>query len=89
MARKSKNSIEMTLGHNGRDWVLSNENLVVSANSLDELDRKLEKALHHKWMDQQPLEVHMMSNNDEMIPEWMKPYMDHYFNRILELPLRY
>ncbi len=89
MAKKSTNCIEMTLGHNGQDWVLSNENLVISANSLDELDRKLEKALHQEWQNNQPLEVHMMSNNDEMIPEWMKPYMDHYFNRVLELPLRY
>ncbi len=89
MAKKGKNCIEMTLGHNGRDWILSNEDLVVSAGSLDELDRKLEKALHQEWQKEQPLEVHMMSNNDEMIPEWMKPYMDHYFNRVLELPLRY
>ncbi|PID41927.1 MAG: hypothetical protein CR981_02815 [Proteobacteria bacterium] len=89
MAKQSRNCVEMTLGHDGCNWVLSNQNLVVSANSLDELDRKLEEALSDKWQKDQPFEVHMMSNNDEMIPEWMKPYMDHYFNRILELPLRY
>lgn len=87
--RSNQNLIEMTLGHDGRDWVLSNEDLVVSAQSLDELDKKLEKALQNRLQEEQSLEVHMMSNNDEMIPEWIKPYMDHYFNRVLELPLRY
>ncbi|PID55601.1 hypothetical protein CSB45_15185 [candidate division KSB3 bacterium] len=89
MATKTTSRITMTLGHDGRNWTLKNEELAVSADSLDELDRKLEQALHHRWQHEQPLEVHMMSNNDEMIPEWMKPYMDHYFNRVLELPLRY
>ncbi len=89
MATQTTSRITMTLGHDGRNWNLTNEELAVSAYSLDELDRKLEKALQHRWQHEQPLEVHMMSNNDEMIPEWMKPYMDHYFNRVLELPLRY
>ncbi len=89
MVKQSKNCVEMILGYDGCNWVLSNQDLVVSANSLDELDKKLEEILSDKWQKDRPLEVHMMSNNDDMIPEWMKPYMDHYFNRILELPLRY
>ncbi len=79
--------IEMELGHDGTNWILSNEGLQISARELDDLDRELEARLSEEWQ-KGPLEVLMHTDND-MIPEWMRPYMDHYFNRILELPLKY
>jgi len=84
---QKKKMIEMVLGHDGKYWILSNDTLTISAESLDELDVKLESALKPQWMEE-PIEVFMTSDN-EMIPDWIRPYMNHYFNRILELPLRY
>lgn len=84
---RKKKMIEMILGHDGKNWILSNDMLVLSAESLDELDVKLESALQPQWQEE-PIEVFMASDN-EMIPDWIRPYMNHYFNRILELPLRY
>ncbi len=85
---KNRKTIELILGHDGRNWTLSGDQLAsLSAPTLDELDRKLESALEHAWK-QEPIEVFMTSDN-EMIPGWMRPFMNHYFNRILELPLRY
>ncbi len=85
--KKNRKQIEMQLGHDGSNWILSGESISLSAPELDDLDRKLEAALKPEW-EKEPLEVFFKSNND-MIPEWIRPYMDHYFNRILELPLQY
>lgn len=81
-------TIEMVLDHDGRNWRLTGGGVTVSAPELTELDRKLEQALEPELSREKKLNVFMRSNN-EMIPEWMRPFMCHYFNRILELPLRY
>ncbi len=83
---KRKRRIEMTLDHDGSNWVVSRNDMTLAAPSLEELDRKVEQAIRkdHEF----PLEIFMCCNN-EMIPMWMRPYMNHYFNRILELPLRH
>lgn len=85
--KTERRQIEMLLGHDGVNWILSNQRFRISAPELDELDRELESALKEEWQ-KGPLEVFMQTDND-MIPEWIRPYMDHYFNRILELPLKY
>ncbi len=85
--KKTRRQIEMQLGHDGSNWILSGEGIRLTATELDELDRELETALQPQW-EKEALEIFITSNND-MIPEWIRPYMDHYFNRILELPLRY
>jgi hypothetical protein len=85
--QKKKKMISMILGHDGHNWILSNDMIVLSAATLNELDKKLESALQPQWQ-KEPIKVFMASDN-EMIPEWIRPYMNHYFNRILELPLRY
>ncbi len=78
----------MILEHNGRNWAVCRGDLKVSAGSLTELDRKLESALQPQLSREKRLNV-LMTTDNEIIPEWIRPYMNHYFNRILELPLRY
>ena len=85
---KKKNTLEMILDHNGKDWVVSNSSITLSAPTLNGLDRKLEQALNEELKGGQSLSV-FMSFNNEVIPMWIRPYMNHYFNRILELPLQY
>lgn len=80
--------IEMMIDHDGRNWIVSGNGLRIAARELDDIDRELEKALKSRIDEEGKLNVFMSSNN-EMIPEWMRPFMNHYFNRCLELPLRY
>ncbi len=88
-ARQPKvDTIEMTIDHDGHSWILSGNGLTIMAEKLEEMDRKLEAALRSRLESEGRLNVFMRSNN-EVIPEWMRPYMNHYFNRCLELPLRY
>jgi len=86
--QKKTRTIEMVLDHDGTNWTLSNEQLSIAAGSLDELDREIERALKDDLEREKSLQIFMAFNN-EVIPMWMRPYMNHYFNRILELPLRY
>ena len=83
-----KEIVEMILNHDGKNWIVSNDSLTLNAPSLNELDQKLEEALGKDIPDGQSLDV-FMSFDNEVIPMWIRPYMNHYFNRILELPLQY
>ena len=78
----------MVLDHDGSNWLASNEQVRLAAPTLEALDRKVEAALESELAREQSLRVFMAFNN-EVIPMWMRPYMNHYFNRILELPLQY
>jgi len=91
--RKAKNSdpvstIEMMIDHDGHNWVVSGGNLKISAKELYDIDKQLESALQSELDLGKRIDV-IMTTNNEIIPEWMRPYMNHYFNRHLELPLRY
>jgi len=79
---------DLVLRHDGWAWRLSGGGIELQGATLDELDLRLEKALEPEWRRRGRIRVRMVSDN-EMIPEWMRPYMNHYFNRILDLPLKY
>ena len=83
-----KKTVEMVLNHDGKNWTVSNDAITLSAPSMNELDRKVEDAFDKELQGGEKLDVFMRFNN-EVIPMWIRPYMNHYFNRILELPLRY
>ena len=87
-ARERIPTIEMMIDHDGRDWIVTGNGLKLSARELYDIDRELEKALQPQINQEGRLSVFMTTNN-EIIPEWIRPYMDHYFNRRLELPLQY
>lgn len=85
---KKRKTVEMILDHDGKNWIVSNSSITLCAESLDGLDLKVEQALKEELKHGQSLNV-FMSFNNEVIPMWIRPYMNHYFNRILELPLQY
>ncbi len=86
--KKKQETIEMVLDHDGHNWLVSNSSINLAAPTLDELDHLVEHALQEELDQKESLEVFMCFNN-EVIPMWIRPYMNHYFNRILELPLQY
>jgi len=86
--KRSIRTIEMILDHDGTNWAVFGSDMHLSAPSLEELDRKLEQALEPQLSQEKKLNIFMTTNN-EIIPEWMRPFMNHYFNRLLELPLRF
>ncbi len=78
--------IELTIRHTGQNWLVENESLSVSATTLDELDRQLKLLLKKKELlkDGEKARVFMVYDNST-IPQWIRQYTQHYFNRILEI----
>jgi len=79
--------IEMSIVYDGMDWVATNDDLKISAPSLDELDHRLRATMVEKGLLKhgECKDVYMYSDNAVMIPDWMRPYGQHYFNRIVKV----
>ena len=85
--QRSATTIDMVLSHDGTNWTASNDSVSLQAESLEALDRLVEQSLRDQLDVHDRLDVFMAFDN-EVIPQWIRPYMNHYFNRIIELPLR-
>jgi hypothetical protein len=78
--------IELYIRHTGKDWLVENDSLRVSAATIDELDHRLKFLLKEKKLlrDGEKARVFMVYDNST-IPQWIRQYAQHYFNRILEI----
>jgi hypothetical protein len=78
-------NIELTIRHTGQNWLADNETLSVSAPTLDELDHQLKLLLKEKNLHKEgsKTKVYMYYDNST-IPQWIRQYAQHYFNRIVE-----
>ena len=63
-------------------WVCFDDNVKIEADSLDELDLKLESYLNTIFKNV-VVEVFMYFDF-QSFPSWHSQYMPHYFNRILQ-----
>jgi hypothetical protein len=76
----------MTITHDGRDWIAWNDQFRVAAPSLEKLD----EAVRQWYMARddiaktKKIEVFMAFDNSA-IPHWIRPFANHYFNRILKI----
>ncbi|MDI3497122.1 DUF5395 domain-containing protein [Archaeoglobus sp.] len=69
----------------GDVWVAENEEIVAKGHSLDELDRNLELELRKAGYKGR-VEV-FMKFDYSTIPEWMRQFHPHYFNRTVVFDL--
>ena len=78
--------IELTIRHTGQNWVANNEDLNVSAPTLEKLDHQLKILLKKRKIhrDGTKTRVYMFYDNST-IPQWIRQYAQHYFNRIIEI----
>ncbi|MTI82118.1 MAG: hypothetical protein FH758_14855 [Firmicutes bacterium] len=78
-----KPDIELILTHDGQEWIARNGDLAVSAESLSELDEKLEKTVGESGKFNKGHKVTVFMGFDyDVIPTWMRQYHTHYFNRL-------
>lgn len=72
--------------HDGRCWVVENEHSTISAPTLEELDSRVGKYIREKGLLKkgEKAEVFMAFDNST-IPEWIRQYAQHYFNRVVEI----
>lgn len=84
----SKEKINLSLTHDGKNWIATNDIYSLEAKELDELDIKLEKSLAESGLYQVGTKIKVEMNFDNRtIPEWFRQYSNHYFNRIVNIIL--
>mgnify|MGYP004746620879 CR=1 FL=1 len=76
--------MEFSIHHDGRNWVASCGEFTVAAASLDELDRMVESELDKRGRLAREGETRVrMCFDTRTIPEWIRQYAQHYFNRVV------
>jgi hypothetical protein len=77
--------IDLTIRHNGKEWIVKSELVELSAPTLEELDEKLKILLREQEIVKRGEKASIfMAFDNATIPEWIRQYSQHYFNRILE-----
>ena len=80
--------IDFRLVHDGADWVADDGHIRARGRTLQALDSALAaqlKALPERYRGD-TLDVRMTFDNC-VIPQWMRQYSNHYFNRVVTLRL--
>lgn len=80
--------IDFRLIHDGQHWVADHPTVSARGHTMAELDRNLARAMRAlpDQYDASPVKVRM-TFDQAVIPQWMRQYSNHYFNRIVELDL--
>lgn len=80
--------LDFNLIHDGKQWIAQRENIRVQADTLPELDKNLAAALKRdRGTDDGNQMTIRMTFDNRVIPQWIRQYSNHYFNRIVTLDL--
>ena len=78
--------IELTINHDGVNWIARSAVLYVEAASLTELDNELRELLKEKGYLNEGEKLDMfMAFDNATLPVWMRQHAQHYFNRIVRV----
>ncbi len=74
--------VELSLVHDGINWIAQNEQISVKAEELSALDKQLQSYIIANNLYPKGSTVMVYMNfNQATIPEWIRQYANHYFNR--------
>jgi len=71
--------VECHINFSESQWICTNDQVHIIADSLEEIDELLKKELQ-KIYNNKEIVVNMYFDFDRF-PTWMRQYMPHYFNR--------
>jgi hypothetical protein len=76
--------IEFSIKHTGREWMVENELFCIFAPTLEEIDHRLKCRLKDDGIlgGGKTIEV-LMAFDNGTLPQWIRQYAQHYFNRIV------
>ena len=78
--------IELTVTHDGKHWMAKNDELRARATTLEALDSEVKRLLKEKGYLQKGKKVDVfMACDKSTIPQWMRQYSHHYFNRVVRM----
>ncbi len=77
---------EMVIRHDGKNWVVENGEIRFAAPTLDDLDQGLGRIMKQRGLLKkgETKEV-FMAFDSSSIPQWIRQYACHYFNRIVKV----
>jgi hypothetical protein len=78
--------LEFIVSHDGKNWIARNDMLAAEAPTLEALDREVGMIVKQEgYLEKcEKLDVFMAFDNS-FIPQWMRQYSQHYFNRIIRV----
>ena len=78
--------IDFIIRYSGKSWIVENELLRSAAPTLDELDINVKNLLIEKKIIKKGEKAKLfMAFDNSTIPQWIRQYAQHYFNRIVEI----
>ena len=79
-------NLEITLAHDGRNWVARHPLFECAAETLKEIDQQITSIVCNsaEFKEHRSVQVFMGFDYDT-IPTWLRQYHTHYFNRILNI----
>ncbi|MDY6972494.1 MAG: DUF5395 family protein [Thermodesulfobacteriota bacterium] len=76
--------IDLIVRHSGNKWVATGGEFYAEASTLGKLDKELEKIVRQKGYLEVSKKIYFfMGFDNSVLPEWIRQYSQHYFNRIL------
>lgn len=87
-SRVKREILELTVSHDGQDWIACNQDMVIRGKDFAEIDSTLIRKVTQskQYPSGTELRVHMGFDYDS-IPRWIRQYAAHYFNRHLTITL--
>jgi hypothetical protein len=78
--------IELIVTHDGKHWIARNDVLYAEAPTLEMLDNELKELVKEKGYLKKGGKLDMfMAFDNSTIPQWIRQYNQHYFNRIVRV----
>lgn len=84
MSKSIITNIEGLLTHDGKNWIFRFDEYSVCAPTLEKLDAKICELIKNNPKYQNVKKV-VMCFDIYTLPQWIRQYMQHYFDRILIL----
>ncbi len=76
--------LDFTIRYSEKNWVVENDLLTSAAPTLDELDINLKNLLIDRKLIKKGEKAKLfMAFDNSTIPQWIRQYAQHYFNRIV------
>lgn len=83
-----KADVELSLAHDGKQWVVHNGSLRAKGEQWEALDEDLKRALRASGAFTAGDRVTVFMGFDfDTIPTWLRQYHTHYFNRFVTVEL--
>ena len=80
--------VDLHLIHDGHAWIAHNDDVAATGSTLESLDRNLVADIAERIGSSRDRIITLRMHFDlTAIPQWMRQYSNHYFNRIITVEL--